>query len=102
MAVLKFMVKMTCFNWWLKTKNPGVPALVKWINDPACLCGGPGSICGRVQWVRDLELLQVWYRLQLCLRFAPWPRNFHMPWVQPKKKNKSRSSRRGAVVNESD
>ena len=22
------------------------------------------------------------------LGFDPWPRNFHMPWVQPKKENK--------------
>ena len=26
------------------------------------------------------------------LRFAPWPRNFHMPQAQPKKKKKSADS----------
>ena len=34
------------------------------------------------QWVKDLGLLQ----LKLQLGFNPWPRNFYMPWVQPKKK----------------
>ena len=28
--------------------------------------------------VKDLALLQLWCRLQLQLRFDPWPRNFHM------------------------
>ena len=35
------------------------------------------------QWIKDLALLQLW------LGFSPWPRNFHMPWVWPKKKKKS-------------
>ena len=30
--------------------------------------------------LKEPVLLQVW------LRFNPWPRNFHMPWVQPFKK----------------
>ena len=37
------------------------------------------------QWVKDLALLQLWYKLQLQLCFDPWPGNFHMPWMQPKK-----------------
>ena len=38
-----------------------------------------------VQWVKDLVLLQLWCWLQLRLRFDPWPGNFHMLWVWPKK-----------------
>ena len=29
---------------------------------------------------------------QLRLRFNPWPGNFHMPWVQPKRKKKKKNS----------
>ena len=43
-----------------------------------------------VQWVKDLAFLQLWHRSQLWLRFAPWPGNFHMLWVQPKNKNKNK------------
>ena len=35
-------------------------------------------------------LLQLWCRLQLWLRFDPWPRNFHMLWVQPKKRKRKK------------
>ena len=35
-----------------------------------------------VQWVKDPALPQQWHRLQMQLRFNPWPRKFHMPWVQ--------------------
>ena len=42
--------------------------------------------------VKELALLQLWHRLQLQLRFDPWPRNFHMPRVWPKDlKNVSKS-----------
>ena len=34
------------------------------------------------EWVKDTEFLQLWFRL----RMGAWPGNFHMPWVQPKKK----------------
>ena len=33
-----------------------------------------------VKWFMDPALSQVW------LRFHPWPENFHMLWVWPKKK----------------
>lgn len=44
--------------------------LWQWVNDAACLSGGPGS--SPAQWVKDLELLQLWHRLQLQLRFHPY------------------------------
>ena len=31
---------------------------------------------------------------QLWLRFDPWPRNFHMPWMQPLKKKKKNGGRK--------
>ena len=43
------------------------------------------------QQVKDLVLspqqlgLLLWCRFNPCPRFDPWPRNFHMPWVWPKK-----------------
>ena len=43
------------------------------------------------QWVKDLVLLQLWYRSQLQLRFSPWPGNFHMPQAWPFKKIKKKS-----------
>ena len=39
-----------------------------------------------VQWVKDPALLQLQCRSQLWLGFSPWPGNFHMLWMQPKKK----------------
>ena len=53
-----------------KTKQ-GVPAVAQWVNDPACPCGGTGSIPSLEQWVKYLPLLQVWCRSQLWLRFNP-------------------------------
>ena len=41
-----------------------------------------------VQRVRDLAL-SLWLGLLLWHRFHPWPRNFHMPQAQTKKKKKN-------------
>ena len=38
------------------------------------------------QGVKDLALLQLWHRAQLQLGSDHWPRSFHMPQMQPKKK----------------
>ena len=46
------------------------------------------KISGRslvVQWVKDLSLSLQWLGLLLGDGFDPWPRNFHMPQVQPRK-----------------
>ena len=45
-------------------------------------CGGVGLIPGLPQWVEDLVLPQLW------LGFNPWPRNFHMLQMQPKKERR--------------
>ena len=39
------------------TRNSGVPAVARWVNDPDCLCGGAGSITGLMQQVKDPALL---------------------------------------------
>ena len=52
-----------------------------------------------VQLVKDPTLLQLWHRLQLQLGFNPWPRNFHMSRVQPKKEKRERE-REGNVGKE--
>ena len=36
------------------------------------------------QWVKDLALPKLWLGLD------PWLKNFHMPWVWPKKKKRER------------
>ena len=36
------------------------------------------------QWVKDLVLSLQWLGLVLWLGFNPGPRNFCMPWMQPK------------------
>ena len=41
------------------------------------------------QWVKDLVLSLQWLGLLLWCGFDPWPRNFHMLEVQPKKKKKN-------------
>lgn len=38
------------------------------------------------QWVMDLALALLWLRSLLWLGFDPWPGNFCILWVQPKKK----------------
>ena len=43
------------------------------------------------QWVKDMVLPQLWCWSKLQLRFSPWPGNFHMLWVQPKKKKKEKT-----------
>ena len=40
------------------------------------------------QWVKNLALSLQWLRSLLWPSFNPWPRNFPMPWVQPKTKIK--------------
>ena len=34
------------------------------------------------QWVKDATLSVKQLRLLLCLKFDPWPRNYHVPQVQ--------------------
>ena len=47
--------------------------------------GGMGLLPSLEQWVKNLALLQLWCKSQLWLKFNPWPRNFHMLWMWPKK-----------------
>ena len=39
-----------------------------------------------VYWVKELVLSLQWLGLLLWSQFDFWPRNFHMPWSQPRKK----------------
>ena len=41
------------------------------------------------QQVEDLELPLLWLCLLLWCGFHPWPGNFHVKWVWPKKKKKT-------------
>ena len=48
-------------------------------------------ICTRsslvTQWMKDPVLSMLWLQSLLWRRFDPWPRNFHMMQVRPKKIN---------------
>ena len=68
--------------------------MAQWVNDPACLCEGAGSIPSPAQWVKDPALLQLRYKLQLWLGFSPWPGNLHVLPERPKKKEKKESKRK--------
>ena len=60
-----------------KKKNPTAEA---WVTAEA----QAGSLAQR-QGLKDPVLPQLQHRLQLWLRFTPWPESFHMPWAQPLK-----------------
>ena len=47
-----------------------------------------GSLPTLAQWAKDLALPSCGCRLQLQLRFDPWPGNLQKPQVQPEKKKK--------------
>ena len=64
--------------------------MVKWVTDPACLCGIVGSIPGPGEWVKDPALPQLWHCSKMWLGLDPWPRNFHRLQVQPKKEGKKK------------
>ena len=64
--------------------------MAQWVNYSACLYGIAGLIPGLEQWVKNLALPQLWCRLQQLLGFNPWPRNFHMEVVWPKRKKKKK------------
>ena len=60
-----------------------------------------GSIPGLIQWVNDPMLLWLWYRLAAAALIQPLA--CELPHgTCAALKSKKRSSRRGAVVNESD
>ena len=42
--------------------------------------------------VKDPALSLLWLRLQLWCGFNPWPRNFCMPWVSLKRKEKKNTA----------
>ena len=45
------------------------------------------------QWIKDPVLSLLWLGSPLWHGFSPWPLNFHMPWVQPKKKKREKRER---------
>lgn len=59
-----------------------VPVVVQWVNDLARLWGVSSLISCPALWAKDSALPQMWFR------FNPWPGNFHIQQVQPKRENK--------------
>ena len=49
------------------------------------------------QWVKDPALLMLWLWLQQWHGFDPWPGNFRMLQVQPKKQNKQVRETQGTL-----
>ena len=67
---------------WKKKKKKNLTAEV-WVD-----VEGAGSIPGLHGGLKDLGLQQ------MQLRFNPWPRNFHMPWVWPLQNKMKRYAKR--------
>ena len=82
----------------IRKGNEEVPAVVLWVNDPTHLHGVAGSIPSPAQWVMDLALLQLWHRSQTGRGFSPWPGNYHVLWVQPKKEKKGSWKKPGVLA----
>ena len=49
----------SCETSYFRIKGLGLPSVAQWVNGPACLRGGVGSIPSPVQWVKDPALLQL-------------------------------------------
>lgn len=65
-----------------------------WLRIWCYLCSHADSISGQAQWVKVLMLPQLWLRLQLQFGFSSCPRNFHLLWVQLKKKKNKKKERK--------
>ena len=68
----------------LKLLHSGVPAVVQWVWNPtaAALVAAEVWVQSPV-WCSGLKGSGIATAAQLWLGFSPWPRNFHMQWVQP-------------------
>ena len=78
-----YVVRLILKNW---KKKRGVPTVAQWVNDLACLCGGASVIPAWCSGLKDPALPPLWLRLG----FDPWLGNFHMQWVQLKKKKEKK------------
>ena len=58
------------------------------VNDLDCLHGLAASTPDPAQWVKDLVL-------SCGVGCNPWPGNFHVLWVQPKKEKKKKKKEAG-------
>ena len=58
-----------------KKESTGVPTVAQWVKNPTAV-----AQVGSLAWHSGLKDPGL---LPLRLGFSPWPRNFHMPWVQP-------------------
>ena len=117
--ISNFTVSIILQSAYCFKKHQGVPLWLRGLRIWCCHCCGPGlvpgpgtSTCCRcvqtfyflikkkiktssplvVQQVKDPMSSLMWLRLLLWHRFDPCPRNFLMPWAQPKKKRKKKFS----------
>ena len=68
----------------------GVPLVAQRVKNPTSIHEDVGSIPHLVQWVTDLAMLWLWYRLAAAAVIQPCHRNCHMPQVQPEKTKKKK------------
>ena len=60
----------------------GVPIMGQWVKNLTAAAGISAEVkIQSLAWARVLKDLAL-LKLQLWLRFNPWPGNIHMPWVQ--------------------
>lgn len=75
--------KIKCFY---EEFREGVSAVAHGLMIWCCLCGGRVPSLAWGSGLKDLAFPQLWLRLQLQVRFSPWPGNILMPWVWPQKR----------------
>ena len=68
----------------------GVPDVAQWVKNPTAMAQVTAEVQAQApaqcSGLEDLALPQLQCRLQLWLRFHPWPGNFHMLQTWPLKK----------------
>lgn len=68
----------------------GVPTVVHWVKNLTVSTQVTAEVqVPSLAWgsgLKDLAFPQLWLRLQLQVRFSPWPGNILMPWVWPQKR----------------
>ena len=62
-----------------KTMSHKVPVVAQWLTNLTSIHEDAGLTPGLDQWVKDLALLWLWYRLAAATPSGPLAGNLHMP-----------------------
>ena len=71
MAVVASATYKGKVNVGTRIEAVGVPVVAQRVKNPTSIHEEAGLIPGFTQWVKDLALLWLWYRVQLQLQFDP-------------------------------